>query len=333
MSKNKLLLLLVLLTMLSTRAVAQNDPSTMRAQMKERLDELKALAPDNVKGLNETLKNDTVKVFIASFTQLYNASPLESYQEYKDAYDFLGHIIFRVNEYLAAYKEFTDNIAKLKTLIQNFNAGTDEKKQGYKTFAQNVYDAYKALSEHDMIALTDDNVDDQKEYDYDIYWVEPDDVTSDNIESVADAAGNHEYISTYGQFNAFFSQNNKELGSIYLEVAGTGTAESPEDLTAQLRNPNSIGQTIFDRNLSTIEIDGVVQHLSARQSEILTILAQNIGLTVERDIILQSVWGNDSYANSLALNVQITYLRKMLEADTSISIVSLKKRGYRLEVI
>ena len=94
----------------------------------------------------------------------------------------------------------------------------------------------------------------------------------------------------------------------------------------------AIGQTIFDRNLSTIEIDGVVQHLSARQSEILTILAQNIGLTVERDIILQSVWGNDSYANSLALNVQITYLRKMLEADTSISIISLKKRGYILEV-
>ena len=94
----------------------------------------------------------------------------------------------------------------------------------------------------------------------------------------------------------------------------------------------TIGQTIFDSNLSTIEIDGVAQHLSARQSEILTILAQNIGQTVERDIILRTVWGNDSYANSLALNVQITYLRKMLEADTSISIVSLKKRGYVLEV-
>ena len=118
----------------------------------------------------------------------------------------------------------------------------------------------------------------------------------------------------------------------------------PEELIAKIKErfehhksaPSTrmaIGQTIFDRNLSTIEIDGVVQHLSARQSEILTILAQNIGLTVERDIILQSVWGNDSYANSLALNVQITYLRKMLEADTSISIISLKKRGYRLEVI
>ena len=95
----------------------------------------------------------------------------------------------------------------------------------------------------------------------------------------------------------------------------------------------TIGQTLFDYNLSTIEIDGTVQHLSARQSEILTILAQNIGQTVERDFILLSVWGNDSYANSLALNVQITYIRKLLEPDTSISIVSLKKRGYRLEVM
>ena len=117
----------------------------------------------------------------------------------------------------------------------------------------------------------------------------------------------------------------------------------PEELIAKIKErfehhksaPSTrmaIGQTIFDRNLSTIEINGVVQHLSARQSEILTILAQNIGLTVERDIILQSVWGNDSYANSLALNVQITYIRKMLAPDTSISIVSLKKRGYILEV-
>ena len=118
----------------------------------------------------------------------------------------------------------------------------------------------------------------------------------------------------------------------------------PEELIAKIRErfehrqaslPSRIviGQTIFDSNLSTIEFTGTVQHLSARQSEILTILAQHIGQTVERSYLLEYVWGNDSYANSLALNVQITYIRKMLEPDTSISIVSLKKRGYRLEVI
>ena len=106
-----------------------------------------------------------------------------------------------------------------------------------------------------------------------------------------------------------------------------------EHRQASLPSRIVIGQTIFDSNLSTIEFTGTVQHLSARQSEILTILAQHIGQTVERSYLLEHVWGNDSYANSLALNVQITYIRKMLEADTSISIVSLKKRGYRLEVI
>ena len=118
----------------------------------------------------------------------------------------------------------------------------------------------------------------------------------------------------------------------------------PEELIAKIRErfehrqaslPSRmvIGQTIFDCNLSTIEYAGTVQHLSARQSEILAILAQHIGQTVERSYLLEHVWGNNSYANSLALNVQITYIRKMLEPDTSISIVSLKKRGYRLEVI
>ncbi len=117
----------------------------------------------------------------------------------------------------------------------------------------------------------------------------------------------------------------------------------PEELIAKIkerfehRQPTlpsriTIGQTIFDSNLSTIEYAGTVQHLSARQSEIFTILAQHIGQTVERSYLLEHVWGNDSYANSLALNVQITYIRKMLDPDTSISIISLKKRGYILEV-
>ena len=107
----------------------------------------------------------------------------------------------------------------------------------------------------------------------------------------------------------------------------------PEELIAKIKErfehcqptlPSriTIGQTIFDSNLSTIEYAGTVQHLSARQSEIFTILAQHIGQTVERSYLLEHVWGNDSYANSLALNVQITYIRKML----------LKKRGYILEV-
>lgn len=53
---------------------------------------------------------------------------------------------------------------------------------------------------------------------------------------------------------------------------------------------------------------------------------------VEREYILKTIWGDDSHANSLALNVQITYLRRILEEDQLISIISLKKKGYVLKV-
>ena len=46
--------------------------------------------------------------------------------------------------------------------------------------------------------------------------------------------------------------------------------------------------------------------------------------------MLKHVWGASSYANSLALNVQITYLRKALRNDSSVKIESLMKKGYVL---
>ncbi len=93
-----------------------------------------------------------------------------------------------------------------------------------------------------------------------------------------------------------------------------------------------IGNTLFDSNLSTVTYNGLSHTLTARQTDILLILSQNIGTMIEREQILKMVWGDDSNANSLALNVQITYLRRILEDDQNISIVSLKKKGYILQI-
>lgn len=90
-----------------------------------------------------------------------------------------------------------------------------------------------------------------------------------------------------------------------------------------------LGETVFRPNLSTLSYRGETHSLSVRQSEILLILARNIGKMVERETILNTVWGDASYSNSLALNVQITYIRKLL-VDPSITITSLKKKGYIL---
>lgn len=237
--KTKLLLFAVaLLTMLSTSAVAQSeDASQMRELMKGRIDSLNTLVSSGVKGLTGKLKKD-VNTFTGNYTNLYNASPLRDYDDYKDGYDFLEFVIGHVNKYLAAYKDFSGKMEKLKGMINHFNADT-EKKQQFKNFAQNVYDAYWALSANDMIALNDEDKEELVEYEMENFdaW-EMQDVQSWNIDQVADNAADHLFVSTYDQFKNFFSQNSAELGSIYISVDAIGTKENPENLTAQLRNPD-----------------------------------------------------------------------------------------------
>lgn len=92
-----------------------------------------------------------------------------------------------------------------------------------------------------------------------------------------------------------------------------------------------LGSTVFRPNLSSVTYSGETCTLTVRQSEILTMLAQNQGRIVDRETILRKIWGDVSYFNSLALNVQITYLRRFLN-DPLLSIVNIKKKGYILRV-
>ncbi len=116
----------------------------------------------------------------------------------------------------------------------------------------------------------------------------------------------------------------------------------PEELIAKINerfdsmtvNQNVVyrlGDTVFRPNLSSLTYKGETHSLSVRQAEILQMLAENIGNPVERDVILDKIWGDSSYSNSLALNVQITYIRRLL-ADPSVIISSIKKKGYILSV-
>lgn len=107
--------------------------------------------------------------------------------------------------------------------------------------------------------------------------------------------------------------------------------ERLESLTVSQDVEYSLGNTIFRPNLSSLTYAGETHALSVRQTEILQMLADNQGRIVERDAILEKIWGDASYANSLALNVQITYIRRLLP-DPAVTILSIKKRGYILKV-
>ena len=92
-----------------------------------------------------------------------------------------------------------------------------------------------------------------------------------------------------------------------------------------------LGDTIFRPNLLSLTYSNETHALSMRQTEILQMLAENVGNPVERDLILEKIWGDASYSNSLALNVQISYIRRMIN-DPRIVITSIKKKGYILSI-
>lgn len=104
-----------------------------------------------------------------------------------------------------------------------------------------------------------------------------------------------------------------------------------ESMTVNQDVEYQLGDTLFRPNLSSLTYKGETHSLSVRQTEILLMLAENMGNPVERDTILGRIWGDASYSNSLALNVQITYIRRLL-TDPGVNITSIKKKGYILSV-
>lgn len=118
----------------------------------------------------------------------------------------------------------------------------------------------------------------------------------------------------------------------------------PEELIARIRERFAsqlsdtveeetyhFGQSVFNYSTNEIRTGNNKVLITSRQAEILRLLVKNLNLSVDRDLLLNTVWSSASYANSLALNVQITYLHKALRNDSSVKIESLMKKGYVLK--
>lgn len=78
--------------------------------------------------------------------------------------------------------------------------------------------------------------------------------------------------------------------------------------------------------------DGKHIKLSSRESQVLNVLAAHKNQTVERKLVLNTVWGDDSYFNSRNLDVYIRKLREHLSSDSNIEILTLKGLGYQFIV-
>ncbi len=100
--------------------------------------------------------------------------------------------------------------------------------------------------------------------------------------------------------------------------------------TAEKVNLIPLGEYQFDpRNMELRHKDEVVE-LTSKESDLLLLLHTSANSTLERELILKAVWGDEGDYVGRTLDVFISKLRKKLEADASLKIVNVRGVGYKL---
>jgi len=98
------------------------------------------------------------------------------------------------------------------------------------------------------------------------------------------------------------------------------------------KNMLTIGLFTFNAANFELTIDSKRINLTKKEADLLKILAAHMGQVIEREIIANMVWGDDSYFVGRSMDVFITKLRKHLSDDSRIAITNVHGVGFRLEV-
>lgn len=94
----------------------------------------------------------------------------------------------------------------------------------------------------------------------------------------------------------------------------------------------NVSNFVFDTENLTLTLDSKVQSLTKKEAQILKLLFKFKNQVLPREVILNTVWGQDDYFVGRSLDVFITKLRKYLKADESIVILNIHGVGFKLEL-
>ena len=109
-----------------------------------------------------------------------------------------------------------------------------------------------------------------------------------------------------------------------------------EAVLRRYRMHTEIEQT--DWELGGLVYDSVRQllgdrHLSTRENDLLKMLCVNMNSLVDRNRILMSIWGADTYFNARSLSVYINHLRRYMGENSPVRIMSVHGKGYKMVIM
>lgn len=72
------------------------------------------------------------------------------------------------------------------------------------------------------------------------------------------------------------------------------------------------------------------KQLTSREADLLQLLLLNRNEALQRNYLLQTLWGNTDYFSGRSLDVFISKIRKYLSTDSSVKIINVRGIGYKM---
>lgn len=93
-----------------------------------------------------------------------------------------------------------------------------------------------------------------------------------------------------------------------------------------------IGSFHFDYTRQTLSSKEVQHRLTPKEADLLRLLCIHKNQTLEREVALREIWGDESYFSGRSMDVFISKLRKYLRDDPRVEIMGIHGKGFRLIV-
>jgi DNA-binding response OmpR family regulator len=123
--------------------------------------------------------------------------------------------------------------------------------------------------------------------------------------------------------------NPRELVARVKAILRRATPSANQPEVAKAHNVTEIGNTRMDEGSREVYIGGQPVELRMKEFDLLIAFVRHMGLVLERDKLLNIVWGYDYFGDTRTVDVHVAHLRDRLEGST-LAIQTVRGVGYKM---
>lgn len=122
------------------------------------------------------------------------------------------------------------------------------------------------------------------------------------------------------------------MEELFLRIQAVLKRSKKETSVDKEQNQFSIGDYIFDYERHVLSFQDKQKRLTLKESELLRLLCLHLNQTLEREVALKMIWGDDNFFAGRSMDVYVSKLRKYLKEDERIEIMNVHGKGFKLVV-